>query len=396
MKFSRISAAYVLLCGALLAPTAQAIEPDACAAVPHIAEAVSRLRELPLAAPIPCREVSKEEMGEVIAALSSANVRQETLRAEGVLYKLIGLIPESYDYEGCLSRGTNSAVYALYDYSKSHAIYVTAEAASRPDIVAHEIVHALQDRRFDLARLHRRYARSSDGLAALASLIEGDAMDIEDAFVKQEGIRRVEETAAANKDACALPPLLSAAFDFPYGFGHIFADRLRKAGGNRALDAAFRVPPQSTREILHAKDYDPFKPARKGAVALQLPERLPGAPEANLHFADSLGQYGIRLIMTPLGNDGRAVLAGKGWEADSAGLYRERATGREALYWRTRWQNEAEAVEFAEALNTVLSLGSGEPLVATAGALRLEWQGGTLEVVRRGPEVSMRRVPPAT
>ena len=100
-------------------------------------------------------------------------------------YKLFGLLPEEMNLKSYLLDLYSAQVAGYYDPRKGEFFVVeTSEddsAEEEPEVLrsfvlAHELVHALQDQNFDLEEIHDRLKLENDrGLASVA-VIEGDAM----------------------------------------------------------------------------------------------------------------------------------------------------------------------------------------------------------------------------
>ena len=120
-------------------------------------------------------------------------------------------------------------------------------------VLLHELVHALQDQHFDLARLHTNAAAvSADAERALSCLIEGEAILAVAELMNYD--------FAAHSDlAAAKGEMEEERFDklFTYGRGFELVKHLRADGGWAAVTAAFANPPRSTGVVLNPAGYDP-------------------------------------------------------------------------------------------------------------------------------------------
>ncbi|MBV9947200.1 MAG: hypothetical protein JOZ69_10155 [Myxococcales bacterium] len=146
-------------------------------------------------------------------------------------------------------------------------------APSAPEdglVLVHEIVHALQDQHFDLAR--GEGLPDDEGLA-YSALVEGDAVlsaHAVQAFDRGDLDRWIAHAVAqprasaeemvgkpesAGPEASRAPALLRRRHFFPYLEGTAFAVALHRSGGFERIDAAFARPPRSTEQVLHVEKY---------------------------------------------------------------------------------------------------------------------------------------------
>lgn len=127
--------------------------------------------------------------------------------------------------------------YSLRD--KTLYLYDDIQGAYERGVLIHEMVHALQDQHFGLAKLHET-AGTDEELAASA-LIEGDATWT---------MIRLVPRAAAMLDV-PLEKSKDKRSAFLYAEGARYVRALHEKGGWDAVNRAYRMPPRSTAAILH-------------------------------------------------------------------------------------------------------------------------------------------------
>jgi hypothetical protein len=156
-------------------------------------------------------------------------------------------------------------------------------------VLVHELTHALDDQNFDLLALSRAAAPDADRLRALDALIEGDATRVELSYVDtQPAADRAAVKAAYDYD----PPLRTYADNeryFPYTAGRDFVAALVRAGGAKAVDEAFRHPPESTAQIID--------PTRYTGRQAPLGVRAPAVAGARVD-GGTLGQFGLAMLVS--------------------------------------------------------------------------------------------------
>jgi uncharacterized iron-regulated protein len=179
--------------------------------------------------------------------------------------------------------------YSIKD--KRLFLYDDVSSAYERGVLIHEMVHALQDQHFGLAKLHQE-SFGSDAELALAALIEGDAT-----FTMIELLKKDQPRVAAMLDA-PLDKAKNLQNAFLYAQGARYVKALKERGGWKAVDAAYRFPPKTTAAILHpegvaAIDLGP----RKTIGELGIIKMLAGYPETKaLAFQVASGWQGDRML----------------------------------------------------------------------------------------------------
>jgi len=287
--------------------------------------------------------------------------------------------------------------YDARDDTLSLLADLRADGADRP-VVAHELAHALDARRFghpDLAAI-----ADLDELLARRALLEGDAelvARLDEARARrapdEQPLARALARAAWPLAATPAPPpalyadwlASSALFVFPYYDGMAFVGALERAGGFALVDRMLEHPPTSTSEILH--------PQRWLDGAGPEPVDAPAAPPGFRMVAR--GRFGERLtrdlLEACLGAE-PALAAATGWSGDAYAVFAGEGR-RLALAWSTAWETPADAVEFARAAAGLGRCWSEDARRATAAdrfvvedRLRVRRDGRRVVVVRGLPE----------
>jgi hypothetical protein len=181
---------------------------------------------------------------------------------------MVGLFPSSVNLKKIVTSGLSGQVVGLYDH-RTKKLYIrnTGQALSVDRwTIAHEYTHAMQDQHFNLNRVepdqtHWRYKNSDAGLAE-HSLIEGDAVRIQQAYftryytpAEQAALIKEEQSIPQSH----IPSIIEQQFTFPYVQGLQYVQALAGAGGNAAVNRAFRHPPQSTYQIMFGRTIRPVK-----------------------------------------------------------------------------------------------------------------------------------------
>src|SRR5262245_4663393 len=166
--------------------------------------------------------------------------------------------------------------YSIKD--KKIFLYDDITGAYERGVLIHEMVHALQDQHFGLARLHQQ-TFGSDAELALAALIEGDAT-----YTMIEVLKKDQPRAAAML-ATPLEKARNLQNAFLYAQGARYVKALKERGGWQAVNFAYRFMPPSTAAVLHPEgvktiDLGPGKTRGEYAIIKMLKDNPATAPLA--------------------------------------------------------------------------------------------------------------------
>jgi tetratricopeptide (TPR) repeat protein len=346
--------------------TAFADDTD-CTIARSAIQSASVIRKLRIKREVPCKIHEREQIKEFLLETIRTKIPPQKLKYEEVVYKALGLLPESYNYVDGLLELYLSQLGGYYDPEKER--YIMAgwlPELFQPTIAVHELTHALQDQYFNLDKFLDVEKETSDALLARSAVVEGDAtavmLDYTRLQTGQSGIASEENVenvmlqnifgVALSMGAIDAPESLKFLLVFPYTSGLRFAHTLLKKDGYNEINKALRSPPRSTEEILHPEKYgnghldfvqiDPQKVT------------LPGLPEAaSVIYSDTLGEFSTSLLLSAHLSDKRqAVKAASGWGGDTV-VVREHG-GTQYVLWQTEWDSEEDSQEFFEAFSEAL------------------------------------------
>lgn len=341
-------------------------KPFEAASPREIARRVADLRGLKFERPPRVRTVSADEWARRTrraARRRAAEGDPGTIALEDFL-KLSGLAHPDFEAEDA-TRGIGELVAGIYRPRSNRLIRIEQVLAGpRLDerVIAHELEHALQDQHHP--RLLRDAGRgSSERELAVSALVEGDASIVERRYGRRHlGMEPIElDTSLLSPVnlALGLPPALVASVRFPYTSGADFVANLRRRGGWRLVNRAFRDPPTTSEQVLHPGkwvDRDREVPVSTGAAETLGPgwRRLGGSES---------GELDAVLILASGAPSDVARRAGKGWEGGRFEAFRRRGSGGCAEPCREdraavvvyRWERSSDAAEFAAAAEQYLT-----------------------------------------
>ncbi len=266
---------------------------------------------------------------------------------------------------------------------------LSGEALLEDTLLAHELTHALQDRRLDLVPRLKALHDSSDGLLAFEAFLEGEATvvmvdalltrlpDEAKGLVGAETLTTMMSGLAAGatiEGAEGVPPFFVKEMLFPYVGGTAWIQAKKKAGGWPAVDAAYARLPRTTSEILH--------PDRDGTTRVILdPGDRPSAASVphgmRLLYEDTFGEWMLRELLERAGAANAAALAAD-WQDDRIVFFEPKVSlGAGPLpvgfVWRMRVTSPAAAKRIAAALEQLYVRPDGRRAAnVTAMADRVE------------------------
>lgn len=268
------------------------------------------------------------------------NVTQ--IMIEEIILKSLFMVPEDFNLTDFKVRASGYMIAGAAD----HTIYVVMEFFNPSDriasgaILAHELMHILQGEYFSPPT-----PSSTDERSALAALIEGEAGLIGSQYLIEHGDR----PRGPLSESSFTP--IEALWLFPYIYGESFVRYFYEWGGWTMVNFLYHDPPRSTAQILHPEKY------LKGWRPIQVnPPPHPG-DEWKLLFQDTMGEFFIRQVLRSHLDSLLANRSAEGWQGDVLQLYKR---GGYMLRWKILWENEDEAVEFANAFMKLLeNVGAG-------------------------------------
>lgn len=285
------------------------------------------------------------------------------------VYALLGLLPESADLRGVLLGIYREQVAGFYD-PDSAALFVIADSAAvgaggLETVLAHELVHALQDQHVRLDSLTSR-ERGNDRRAAAHAVIEGHAtlimfermlaqaagsgVDLAQLPDLGEGLRPGMEALEAQFPALGRAPLIiREELLFPYLAGARYVQALWRWSGGRdgRRPAPFgRYLPESTEQVLRPERAFGGERDEPEEVVISLPAG------ARPLYSDNLGEFEVSVLLRQhLGAEAEALA--HGWDGDRYVLYEAGRAGH-VLVWYSVWDDEAARDRFLGALRRAL------------------------------------------
>ena len=317
---------------------------------------VERARGLRFTRPVDARTLLAAQVPGVLEAQLSAVYGPGFFARDAALKVAVGLLPAGTDVRSSWLALQSEVVAGFYSPLLRRLYVVVPPGSAQPlldgsgqAIAVHELVHALQDAHFDLLQVAMGLVEHDDVAFAIGALAEGDALRT--AFVDHE-LR--EETAPPDPVRFAAtfaqgwsgdeeqPRWVVRSLLEQYPLGYALADSLAAAGGNGALDAAFRDPPLTSSALLHPERYLRGRGPRLAKPDLRaLPDPGPGCERVT---ANGFGELGVRVWLQEHDVMADASSIADGWKGDRAVVWR--CAQGQAFVWRIDFDTDAAAARF--------------------------------------------------
>ena len=339
-------------------------EAPGVSATDEILRTVSRIRLLDIKNSVKSGLKTKDEIeAAVMRDLDESTTPEEFQASQKTLVKL-GLIAKDFKLREYVVSLLREQVAGFYE-PKTKEFYLAAwlPISEQKRVIAHELVHALQDQHFNLRRFERWPKGDSDAELAAHALIEGDATVVMIQYdLDQEGARidvtkvaplterMLDEDSASDAKnypvLSAAPRVLRENLQFPYVYGAGFVQAVLKAQSWKALDEGFTDLPASTEQIMHPEKFL----SRDNPVKIALPDLL-GVLGSDWKQADTdvNGEFGYQVVLTEFISKRAARIAAAGWGGDRYVLLENKGTGASILGQFTTWDTPADAREFFDA-----------------------------------------------
>jgi hypothetical protein len=341
-------------------------KPDtaALASTDEILKDVSRLRALDIKQNVKSSFKTKDEIEQFVIRDLDENTPPEEFEASQKTLVKLGLVDRDFRLRDYVVQLLREQVAGFYE-PKTKEFYLAAwlPVLDQKRVIAHELVHALQDQHFNLRRFEDWPKGDSDAELAAHALVEGEAtlVMIEYDF-EQQGMKldmnkigaltdnMIEQDAGSDAKAYPVlanaPKVLKENLQFPYLYGAGFVGAVLKNGSWRALDTTYATLPASTEQIMHPERFI----RRDNPTKIEIPD-LAGLLGPHWKKADSdvNGEFGYLVALAEFIPRRAARAAAAGWGGDRYALYENKATGALVLVQYTTWDTEPDAREFFDA-----------------------------------------------
>ena len=377
---------------------------------------VSRFRGLPVGQPIVKTFAKREEIEKRLLELAHELNPPSQVEVDKKALVKLGLIPRSFALAEFLRRTALLSTISLYD-PRTKTLYIADSLTGMEDgevedeivvSLVMNLVHALQDRHFNLTPYSVRVEGNDDASMARLALVLGDALAVlVDYSVSSQLLSpaqvsdvdlsfRQEIESQLGED---VPEALREINVFPAVAGFKFMRSFRKWNSLEDATRLYSDFPRSTEQFMHPEKYlaqrdDPT------IVEWQPPPIVLSVPWKRID-TNVLGELSLYLVLNRFIERHKAVRASQGWDGDRLELF-EHPNGNLAFVLRSVWDTEEDAREFAAAYSDLVQKKyPGNQLVNAGGSRRteikeLQWESDGNRIILRvnGSEVEIIEVEP--
>jgi len=338
---------------------------------------VEYLREAEFDSRVPVSVITREEYRNRSSGGGDGANRTEYNRWNDQVWEGLFIVGESTGSGEEIGETTGSSVLGFYSPTRDEITVVTGSPDS-PTInnatLIHELVHALQDQRYDLTNETYR-ASTQDGDLAIDGVVEGEANYIETNYARRCGAEwecvATPQAGGSGGGGGGGGPNLGILLTLlnPYSDGPVYVSEIIEEGGWDAFDERFRNPPVSSKQVIHRTDEVPrsIEFTDEGTNGWSTFPR--DNPRLGQNGSDTVGEASIYAMFWYQAREYRANTIdsnglfqtssqydtynydsepSNGWANDRLFPYRT-GEGDDAEYgyvWITEWDTEEDAREF--------------------------------------------------
>jgi hypothetical protein len=334
-----------------------------------LVDAVENLRGLHFEHPVPVEFLGNREFENELEAdpQLTKQEREDLKRSTGTLRALSLFDGDPDELLEAVATVDAAGTLAFYDSEEERIVVRGGDLDVETEVtVVHELVHTLQDQHFDLDALLDD-AESAAAETALTSLVEGDAVRIEQDYVFSLPPAEQDEYFAASANTAGeieeglsadVPEIIPVTLSLPYDLGPFFTADLYADGGNDAVDDAFEQPPVTEENILDSATYlDGDDLEKVDQIELEQGEKKVGSTEP-------FGALSWFLVLAARIDPATAVDAVEGWGGDEFVQFERDGTACVRIAYR------GETAEDTERMATALDQWAATLPAGVAGVER--------------------------
>lgn len=302
--------------------------------IDEILQFASEHTGLPILHPVKKKLATREEVAKVVEKRMKEQGSGERFERSARSLKKLGLIPQDFNFREYMLGLYKEQVEGWYD-AQSKTVYLldwVAPEVQKP-VMAHELVHALQDQSYDLDKWLNVTKDSNDDTgqmiideqrAARQSIMEGQAMIVLYDYQMTATGQTVETApelvdsmrgSITDEDASSMygkaPIYVREALLFPYSFGTDFeVSVLVKRGKKAAFAGVLEHPPLDTHQIMEPASYLSGEPQM--SVKVVALEKVLGSNWRREDFS-GIGEVDLRVFLRQWSGDDAAAKLARTW-----------------------------------------------------------------------------------
>jgi hypothetical protein len=363
---------------------------------------VERARGLDASRPVPGVLLDRAALIGQVKEHVARELPPEAIRNEGLALQLLGFVPTQFDYEAAEYRLLEDQLAGYYEPADA-TMYMANDLADdeAEATLAHELVHALQDQRWNLRERSKYRPGDGDRSEAVSALAEGDATSAMFDVLIARSSPESGKTALSMPDevfaqqvrqsmdhgpGAQAPHVMRASLAAPYIYGTLFVHVLRRRGGWEAVNQAWADAPITSEQVIHVDKWLAHEPP----IRIEAPTFAALGSGWLVADEDSEGELGVRVAFEEWLGPARAGDLSAGWGGDRGVLI---ANGDQTAFaWRLRYDpgktQESRATEAFPEIAGGIDRLLGPPSVGDAAFdCHERADRGPLAVARVGADV---------
>jgi len=349
--------------------------------VDEILAFASKDSRLPIEHPVKRTLISRDAVNKFLRQKFEEDESTKRMERSEIVLKKFGLLDHDFHLGPFLISLLTEQIAGFYDdKTKTVNLLDWIEPDEQKGVLAHELTHALQDQRVDLAKWSdtevrgtaktvsedNAHIRADEDDTAREAVTEGQAMavfvdynlrdtgkTIADAPDMGDKLKEMTTDTAGSPILARAPLLLQESLLFPYSEGLAFEHRLLvKAGRDVAFAGVLARPPSSSFEIIHPDAYLKHTPV----PVLRLPDIHPLIDAEYTPYDEGvMGELDVRIVAELFGGPQIAAALSPAWKG---GIYyaaqrksattpaQKESTASIGLLYYSKWENEDSARSF--------------------------------------------------
>ncbi|MCX6599791.1 MAG: hypothetical protein NTV70_25845 [Acidobacteria bacterium] len=308
---------------------------------------------------IPVHQMTRDALKRDFARRADKVMKPEEQRVDELTLQWLGFVAPGFNLKTTTVDLLSEQAAAFYDYRRKRLVMLANPLGEfDPNVLAHELSHALADQHFKIGRFIDGAKAGDDAELARQSVVEGQASwlmaDYEsrqrDGTSVAEAPGRLPAWSSFDEKASfAFPELEKAPLYlrvnllFPYWEGGRFQQAVLARSGPRGFREVFTTPPVSSQQILHPEAYFENRMPEQPALPLA---RLKGYRTLS---AGVLGEADHLVLFKQYG-DPHPERVAEGWRGGQYRILERRRNGATeccVVLYSSSWKDEA-AAEAAE------------------------------------------------
>ena len=375
------------------------IQADLLAKADSVLESVSRLSGLPIHDNVSIEFKDRDFFANYYASRLQAQYSPARQAAVEKAYVLLGFLSPGENLIQTYLDSFLNSVQGYYDPDQKTLVLADwADPESQEMTMAHELTHALQDQSFPLDSYFTQVPNETmDSEFAQSSLVEGQAVLVaaeywaqrnSQAFIRPSGVIELADPESLGKsmdDSTWETMGAKGAIDFPYVYGPVFLKACFKKRNGKDLSWLFKNPPTTTQQIMHPQDFVSGQKESRWREPAEWGEA--GLKGYSKFWEDSMGEYGLFLVLRQYLEDDEAWKAVDGWRGDRVRAYENTESGQKVLAGSVLMKDPVSAKLFFKSYGKLLA-GKYGKFKKLNSADAVEW----FEISPGGNQVYLERL----